>query len=155
MVNAGPATDVVIDVFAPLLEPGDMMIDCGNAHFKLPAAEAALRQQNLHFVGMGVSGGEQRAERHLDHAWRLGKSYQSLGPMLETISAHVDGIPCCTHIGLTVPATSSKRTARPDRVRRRQLIAEAYAARHAVGSSSPPRPPRYSGDCNTYLVDST
>ena len=62
MVNAGPATDAVIDEFAPLLEPGDMIIDGGNAHFKdTRRREAALRQQNLHFVGMGVSGGEEGA----------------------------------------------------------------------------------------------
>src|SRR5579859_6158015 len=62
MVNAGPATDAVIDEFAPLLEPGDMLIDAGNAHFAdTRRREAALRNQNLHFVGMGVSGGEEGA----------------------------------------------------------------------------------------------
>ena len=62
MVNAGPATDAVIDEFAPLLEPGDMIIDGGNAHFNdTRRREAKLRQQDLHFVGMGVSGGEEGA----------------------------------------------------------------------------------------------
>ena len=62
MVNAGPATDAVIDEFAPLLEPGDMIIDGGNAHFMdTRRREAALRQHDLHFVGMGVSGGEEGA----------------------------------------------------------------------------------------------
>ena len=60
MVNAGPATDAVIDEFAPLLEDGDMIIDGGNAHFgDTRRREAKLREQNLHFVGMGVSGGEE------------------------------------------------------------------------------------------------
>ena len=62
MVNAGAATDAVIDEFAPLLEPGDMIIDGGNAHFlDTRRREAALRDRGLHFVGMGVSGGEEGA----------------------------------------------------------------------------------------------
>ena len=62
MVNAGPATDAVIDEFAPLLEPGDMLIDGGNAHFKdTRRREANLNESKLHFVGMGVSGGEEGA----------------------------------------------------------------------------------------------
>ena len=62
MVNAGPATDAVIDEFAPLLEDGDMIIDGGNAHFgDTRRREAKLREQDLHFVGMGVSGGEEGA----------------------------------------------------------------------------------------------
>src|ERR1043166_67662 len=33
MVKAGGPTDAVIKEFAPLLEPGDMIIDAGNAHY--------------------------------------------------------------------------------------------------------------------------
>ena len=62
MVNAGAATDAVIEEFAPLLEPGDMIIDGGNAHFiDTRRREAALRDRGIHFVGMGVSGGEEGA----------------------------------------------------------------------------------------------
>jgi 6-phosphogluconate dehydrogenase len=62
MVNAGAATDAVIDEFAPLLEPGDMIIDAGNAHFKdTRRREAKLKPTGVHFVGMGVSGGEEGA----------------------------------------------------------------------------------------------
>ena len=62
MVNAGAATDAVIDEFAPLLEEGDMIIDGGNAHFHdTRRREAKLKEQGLHFVGMGVSGGEEGA----------------------------------------------------------------------------------------------
>src|ERR1041385_8013513 len=100
MVNAGPATDAVIDEFAPLLEDGDMIIDGGNAHFHdTRRREAALRQQNLHFVGMGVSGGEEGALNGPSiMPGGSQESYQSLGPMLETISAHVERTPCATHI---------------------------------------------------------
>ena len=44
MVKAGAPTDAVIDEFAPLLEPGDMLIDAGNAHFAdTRRREAALK----------------------------------------------------------------------------------------------------------------
>src|SRR5918997_6921122 len=62
MVKAGKPTDAVIDEFAPLLEEGDMLIDAGNAHFAdTRRREAALKAKGLHFVGAGVSGGEEGA----------------------------------------------------------------------------------------------
>ena len=62
MVKAGEATDAVIDELVPLLDPGDIVIDCGNAHFMdTRRREAALRERGLHFVGCGVSGGEEGA----------------------------------------------------------------------------------------------
>ena len=136
MVNAGAATDAVIDEFAPLLEPGDMIIDGGNAHFKdTRRREAALRQQNLHFVGMGVSGGEEGALNGPSiMPGGSTESYQSLGPMLETISAQVDGIPCCTHIGPDGAGHFVKMVHNGIEYADMQLIAEAYdLLRHGVG----------------------
>src|SRR6202162_2109963 len=100
MVNAGAATDAVIDEFAPLLEPGDMVIDRGHAHFNdTRRREAKLKEQGLHFVGMGVSGGEEGALNGPSiMPGGPTESYKSLGPLLEEHSAHVDGVPCCTHI---------------------------------------------------------
>ncbi|HVV13317.1 NADP-dependent phosphogluconate dehydrogenase [Amycolatopsis sp.] len=101
MVKAGAPTDAVIDEFAPLLEKGDVIVDAGNAHFAdTRRREAALREQGLHFVGTGVSGGEEGA-LHGPSIMPGGsvESYQSLGPLFEDISAKVDGAPCCTHIG--------------------------------------------------------
>ena len=57
MVNAGPATDAVIDEFAPLLEPGDMLIDGGNAHFKDTRRRDWGRHQGPH----GPHGTRERA----------------------------------------------------------------------------------------------
>ena len=101
MVNAGPATDAVIEEFAPLLESGDMIIDAGNAHFNdTRRREAALRDSGIHFVGMGVSGGEEGALNGPSiMPGGSPESYQSLGPMLEAIAAQVDGVPCSTHVG--------------------------------------------------------
>jgi len=136
MVNAGEATDAVIDEFAPLLESGDMIIDGGNAHFKdTRRREAALRRKDLHFVGMGVSGGEEGALNGPSIMPGGSKeSYQSLGPMLETISAHVDGTPCCTHIGPDGAGHFVKMVHNGIEYADMQLIAEAYdLLRHGIG----------------------
>ena len=139
MVNAGPATDAVVDEFAPLLEDGDMIIDGGNAHFgDTRRREAKLREQNLHFVGMGVSGGEEGALNGPSiMPGGSQESYQALGPMLETISAHGDGIPgtpCCTHIGPDGAGHFVKMVHNGIEYADMQLIAEAYdLLRHCVG----------------------
>src|SRR6202044_3360896 len=92
MVNAGAATDAVIDEFAPLLERGDMIIDGGNLHFLATRRrEAALGGAGLHFVGMGASGREEGALNGPSiMPGGSVESYESLGPMLEAISAKVD-----------------------------------------------------------------
>jgi 6-phosphogluconate dehydrogenase len=136
MVNAGPATDAVIDEFAPLLEPGDMIIDGGNAHFKdTRRREAGLKEQGLHFVGMGVSGGEEGALNGPSiMPGGSAESYRSLGPMLENISAHVDGTPCCTHIGPDGAGHFVKMVHNGIEYADMQLIAEAYdLLRHGIG----------------------
>ncbi|KNC19143.1 6-phosphogluconate dehydrogenase [Arthrobacter sp. RIT-PI-e] len=101
MVKAGAPVDSVIEQLAPLLEPGDIVIDGGNSHFEdTRRREAALSAQDLHFVGVGVSGGEEGAL--LGPSIMPGgsrESYDSLGPMLEKISAKYDGEPCCRWIG--------------------------------------------------------
>ena len=136
MVNAGPATDAVIDEFAPLLEAGDMIIDGGNAHFKdTRRREAALKEHGLHFVGMGVSGGEEGALNGPSiMPGGSAESYRSLGPMLENISAHVDGTPCCTHIGPDGAGHFVKMVHNGIEYADMQLIAEAYdLLRHGIG----------------------
>jgi 6-phosphogluconate dehydrogenase len=101
MVKAGASTDAVIEEFAPLLEEGDVIVDAGNAHFAdTRRREQALRERGLHFVGVGVSGGEEGA-LHGPSIMPGGskESYESLGPLLEDIAAKVDGEPCCSHVG--------------------------------------------------------
>ena len=62
MVKAGEPTDAVIEEFAPLLEQGDVIIDGGNAHFAdTRRREKELRERGIHFVGTGISGGEEGA----------------------------------------------------------------------------------------------
>ncbi|PPB50498.1 phosphogluconate dehydrogenase (NADP(+)-dependent, decarboxylating) [Arthrobacter pityocampae] len=101
MVKAGAPVDSVIDSLVPLLEPGDIVIDGGNSHYEdTRRREAALAAHDLHFVGVGVSGGEEGAL--LGPSIMPGGSreaYDSLGPMLEKISAKYNGEPCCRWIG--------------------------------------------------------
>jgi len=101
MVKAGAPTDAVVEEVAAALEPGDMIVDGGNAAYQdTRRREAALRERGLHFVGTGISGGEVGAlEGPSIMPGGSDESYAALGPMLETIAAQVDGTPCCTHVG--------------------------------------------------------
>jgi 6-phosphogluconate dehydrogenase len=162
MVDAGAATDAVIEEFAPLLEPGDMIIDGGNAHFKdTRRREAALRQQDLHFVGMGVSGGEEGALNGPSiMPGGSQESYASLGPMLETISAHVDGTPCCTHVGPDGAGHFVKMVHNGIEYADMQLIAEAYdLLRHGIGWTPAQVAEAFrtwnEGRLNSYLIEIT
>ncbi|WP_406286383.1 NADP-dependent phosphogluconate dehydrogenase [Embleya sp. NBC_00896] len=128
MVKAGAPTDAVIDEFAALLEPGDMIVDGGNAHFAdTRRREAALRERGIHFVGTGISGGEEGAL--LGPSIMPGGSreaYEALGPLLEDISAKVDGVPCCAHIGPDGAGHFVKMVHNGIEYADMQLIAEAY-----------------------------
>ena len=101
MVKAGAPVDAVIDQLVPLLDEGDIVIDAGNSHYEdTRRREAALAEKGLHFVGVGVSGGEEGALN--GPAIMPGgpeESYAALGPLLEDIAASYDGEPCCAWIG--------------------------------------------------------
>jgi 6-phosphogluconate dehydrogenase len=162
MVNAGDATDAVINEFAPLLEPGDMLIDGGNAHFHDTRRRgAALRQSGLHYVGMGVSGGEEGALNGPSiMPGGSTESYQALGPMLETVSAHVDGSPCCTHIGPDAAGHFVKMVHNGIEYADMQLIAEAYdLLRHGLGWTPAQIAQVFrawnAGRLNSYLIEIT
>ena len=128
MVKAGEATDAVIDELVPLLDEADIIIDCGNAHFAdTRRREAALREQGLHFVGCGVSGGEEGAL--LGPSIMPGgsaQSYEKLGPIFESIAAQVDGTPCCVHVGPDGAGHFVKMVHNGIEYADMQLIAEAY-----------------------------
>ncbi|MGW5739103.1 MULTISPECIES: NADP-dependent phosphogluconate dehydrogenase [Streptomyces] len=140
MVKAGEPTDAVIREFAPLLEPGDMIVDGGNAHFAdTRRRERELREQDIHFVGTGVSGGEEGAL--LGPSIMPGgskESYASLGPMLEKISAKAeDGSPCVTHVGPDGAGHFVKMVHNGIEYADMQLIAEAYQLLRDVAGYSP------------------
>ncbi|SCD69336.1 6-phosphogluconate dehydrogenase (decarboxylating) [Streptomyces sp. BpilaLS-43] len=140
MVKAGDPTDAVIAEFAPLLEPGDMIIDGGNAHFAdTRRREKALRDQGIHFVGTGVSGGEEGALNGPSIMPGGSKeSYASLGPMLEKISAKAkDGTPCVTHIGPDGAGHFVKMVHNGIEYADMQLIGEAFQLLRDVAGYSP------------------
>ncbi|MCX5192982.1 NADP-dependent phosphogluconate dehydrogenase [Streptomyces sp. NBC_00249] len=140
MVKAGEPTDAVIREFAPLLEPGDVIIDGGNAHFEdTRRRERELREQGLHFVGAGISGGEEGAL--LGPSIMPGgpaESYASLGPLLEKISAKAaDGTPCVSHVGPDGAGHFVKMVHNGIEYADMQLIAEAYHLLREVAGYSP------------------
>ncbi|MFI7382394.1 NADP-dependent phosphogluconate dehydrogenase [Streptomyces sp. NPDC049813] len=140
MVKAGEPTDAVIKEFAPLLEPGDMIVDGGNAHFAdTRRREKELREQGIHFVGTGVSGGEEGA-LHGPSIMPGGsvESYDALGPMLEKISAKAkDGAPCVTHVGPDGAGHFVKMVHNGIEYADMQLIGEAYQLLRDVAGYSP------------------
>jgi 6-phosphogluconate dehydrogenase len=162
MVKAGAPTDAVIDELAPLMEPGDILIDCGNAHFAdTRRREASLRERGLHFVGAGVSGGEEGAL--LGPSIMPGgsvESYASLGPMFEKIAAQVDGTPCCTHVGADGAGHFVKMVHNGIEYADMQLIAEAYdLLRQGLGATPAELSSIFAewntGDLESFLIEIT
>lgn len=128
MVKAGEATDAVINELADAMEPGDIIIDGGNALYTdTIRREKAMRERGLHFVGAGISGGEEGALNGPSiMPGGPTESYESLGPLLEEISAHVDGVPCCAHIGPDGAGHFVKMVHNGIEYSDMQLIGEAY-----------------------------
>ena len=103
MVKAGAPVDAVIEQLAPLLEAGDLIMDGGNSHF--PDTERRSRElpaRGLHFMGVGVSGGEEGA------LWGPSimpggsqEAWQMVAPMLQAVAAKApeDGKPCVAYLG--------------------------------------------------------
>ena len=128
MVQAGDATDAVIEEIAAVFEPGDIIIDGGNALYTdTIRREASLAERGLLFIGAGISGGEEGAL--LGPSIMPGgpaESYAAVGPMLEKVAAQVDGEPCCTHIGPDGSGHFVKMVHNGIEYADMQLIGEAY-----------------------------
>ncbi|ROR72556.1 NADP-dependent phosphogluconate dehydrogenase [Bogoriella caseilytica] len=162
MVKAGMGTDAVIDALAELMEPGDIIVDTGNAHFPdTIRREHALRERGIHFVGCGVSGGEEGALNGPSiMPGGTVESYERLGPMLESISAHVDGVPCCTHVGPDGAGHFVKMVHNGIEYADMQLIAEAYdLLRKGLGATPAEIGEIFAewntGDLESYLIEIT
>jgi 6-phosphogluconate dehydrogenase len=139
MVKAGGPTDAVINELVPLLAEGDIVIDAGNAHFPdTIRREARLKAHGLHFVGTGVSGGEEGALNGPSiMPGGSPESYRRLGPILEDIAAEVDGVPCCTYVGTDGAGHFVKMVHNGIEYADMQLIAEAYdLLRQGLGASA-------------------
>ncbi|MGW4209975.1 NADP-dependent phosphogluconate dehydrogenase [Lentzea sp. NPDC004789] len=162
MVKAGGPTDAVIDELSGLLEPGDMVIDGGNAHYAdTRRREAALKEKGLLFVGAGISGGEEGALNGPSiMPGGPAESYQHVGPVFEEIAAKVDGQPCCVHVGPDGAGHFVKMVHNGIEYADMQLIAEAFDLLSRVGGQSPAEISEVftqwnSGDLESYLVEIT
>lgn len=163
MVKAGEPTDAVIQEFAPLLDEGDVIIDGGNAHFEdTRRREKELRERGIHFVGAGISGGEEGALNGPSiMPGGSARSYESLGPMLERIAAKAkDGTPCTTHIGPDGAGHFVKMVHNGIEYADMQLIAEAYDLLRRVAGYSPAQIADIfrawnSGRLDSYLIEIT
>ncbi|HLS15850.1 MAG TPA: NADP-dependent phosphogluconate dehydrogenase [Beutenbergiaceae bacterium] len=161
MVQAGAGTDATIDSLIPLLEPGDIVVDGGNAHYAdTRRREAALREHGLHFVGAGISGGEEGA-LHGPSIMPGGspESYQALGPILEDIAAVYDGQPCCAYMGPDGAGHFVKMVHNGIEYADMQFISEAYDLLRAGGLSAGEIADVFrtwnSGDLDSYLIEIT
>ena len=128
MIKAGAPVDMTIDALMPLLDEGDVVIDGGNSWFKdTQERTKRLEEKKLHFVGSGVSGGEEGA--------RFGpslmpggsnESWEAIKPVFEAIAAKSDSGPCVTHVGPDGAGHYVKMVHNGIEYGDMQLIAEAY-----------------------------
>ena len=128
MVKAGPATDATIESLQPYLEKGDILIDGGNTLFEdTIRRNKMLDETGIHFIGTGVSGGEEGALNGPSMMPGGQKeAYELVAPIFEAISAKVDGDPCVTYIGPNGAGHFVKMVHNGIEYGDMQLIAEAY-----------------------------
>jgi 6-phosphogluconate dehydrogenase len=129
MVKAGPPVDSVISQVTPLLEKGDIIIDGGNSLFTDTQRRGKeLEGKGIHFVGMGVSGGEEGALKGpslMPGGSR--ESWEIIAPIFRKIAAQVDGEPCCRYMGPDGAGHYVKMVHNGIEYGDIQLICEAYA----------------------------
>jgi 6-phosphogluconate dehydrogenase len=132
LVPAGNIVDSVITDLQPLVEAGDIIIDGGNSHYTDTLKRiTALKENGLHFMGIGVSGGEQGA--------RLGPSimpggdreaYKYVEPILKSIAAKVGSEPCVAYMGNDAAGHYVKMVHNGIEYAIMQLISESYDLLH-------------------------
>ncbi|WP_165165210.1 NADP-dependent phosphogluconate dehydrogenase [Corynebacterium qintianiae] len=162
MVQAGPATDAVINQLAEAMDDGDIIIDGGNALFTdTIRREKEIAERGRHFVGAGISGGEEGALTGPSIMPGGPKeSWETLGPLLEDISAKVDGVPCVTHIGSDGAGHFVKMVHNGIEYADMQVIGEAYhLLRYAAGIEPEELSGIFAewnqGDLDSYLIEIT
>jgi 6-phosphogluconate dehydrogenase len=138
LIKAGAPVDWTMDQFKPFLDAGDILIDGGNSWFEdTRRREAALRAENLRFVGSGVSGGEEGA------LWGpslmpggAAEAYEEIRPIWDAISAKTEDGPCTTYVGPDGAGHFVKMVHNGIEYGDMQLIAEAYdILRRVLGMS--------------------
>jgi len=132
LVPAGKIVDDVIESLLPLVQPGDIIIDGGNSHFTDTLRRVAyLQGKNLHFTGMGVSGGEEGARKGPSiMPGGDAEAYPHIKPMLEAVSAKVNGEPCVAYMGKGAAGHYVKMVHNGIEYAIMQLISECYDILH-------------------------
>lgn len=162
MVQAGRGTDAVIDELVNVFEPGDIIVDGGNALFTdTIRREKAVRETGINFVGAGISGGEEGALNGPSiMPGGSVEAYKTLGPILESIAAVADGEPCVTHVGTDGAGHFVKMIHNGIEYADMQLIAEAYdLIRRGTGKSPAEIADIFAewnkGELESYLIEIT
>ncbi len=139
MVQAGAGTDAVINQLAERFEPGDIIVDGGNALFTdTLRREKEVSAKGIHFVGAGISGGEEGALKGPSiMPGGTAEAYKTLGPILSSIAAIAEGEPCVTHVGTDGAGHFVKMIHNGIEYADMQLIAEAYDILRQAGGFSP------------------
>ncbi|UJP11633.1 NADP-dependent phosphogluconate dehydrogenase [Microbacterium sp. KUDC0406] len=162
MVKAGGPTDAVIDELVRVFEPGDIIVDGGNAYFPdTIRREKAVHETGINYVGAGISGGEEGAL--LGPSIMPGgsdESWVTLGPILRSIAAVAEGEPCVTHIGHDGAGHFVKMVHNGIEYADMQLIAEAYdLIRRGTGKSPAEIAEIFAewngGELESYLIEIT
>ncbi|MDQ1609080.1 MAG: 6-phosphogluconate dehydrogenase [Microbacteriaceae bacterium] len=162
MVQAGAGTDAVINQLAERFEPGDIIVDGGNALFAdTIRREKAVRETGVNFVGAGISGGEEGALKGPSiMPGGSVEAYKTLGPILSSIAAVVDGVPCVTHVGTDGAGHFVKMIHNGIEYADMQLIAEAYDLLREAAGYTPAEIAEIFAEWNTgelesYLIEIT
>jgi 6-phosphogluconate dehydrogenase len=160
MVKAGEATDATIAELKPLLDKGDVLIDGGNTFFQdTIRRERELGSAGFHFIGTGVSGGEEGA-LHGPSIMPGGPrdAYDLVAPVLTEIAARApDGEPCVAYMGPNGAGHYVKMVHNGIEYGDMQLIAESYAVlKQVLGLSNGELGKVYAdwnqGELDSYLI---
>ncbi len=162
MVQAGAGTDAVINQLAERFEPGDIIVDGGNALFTdTLRREKEVSAKGIHFVGAGISGGEEGALKGPSiMPGGTAEAYKTLGPILASIAAIAEGEPCVTHVGTDGAGHFVKMIHNGIEYADMQLIAEAYDILRQAGGFSPAEISEIfsewnRGELESYLIEIT
>ncbi|MFW5749060.1 MAG: NADP-dependent phosphogluconate dehydrogenase [Chloroflexota bacterium] len=139
IVKAGAPVDAVIDQLLPHLEPGDILIDGGNSHYTDTERRIkALAEKDLHYVGMGISGGEEGA-RHGPSLMPGGtrEAYERIKPIVEAVAASANGEPCAAYLGERGAGHYVKMVHNGIEYGVMQAIAEVYDVLHRGAGMTP------------------
>jgi 6-phosphogluconate dehydrogenase len=135
LVPAGKIVDAVLTDLLPLLQTGDVVIDGGNSHFiDTERRYTQLQNSGIHFIGMGVSGGEDGAR--LGPSMMPGgnmESYALIKNIVEAIAAKTDDGPCVSFIGNNAAGHYTKMVHNGIEYAMMQLISEVYGLLKVVG----------------------